>query len=93
MFVSQPNLEGEYIAAIGHEETWDVLEKSGLFTAHKLKSWRATGLGGTRTVDDVRGFCLKKKVHAAMAIERTLDRATAEKITSGCAVLHEITKP
>lgn len=93
VFVSQPDLEGEYIAAIGHEETWDVLEKSGLFTTHKLKSWPATGQGGTRSAEDVRGFCLKNKVHAAMAIERTLDRAIAEKITSGCAVLHEITKP
>lgn len=93
VFVSQPDLEGEYIAAIGHEETWDVLEKSGLFTAHKLRSWPATGHGGTRTAEDVRGFCLRNKVHAAMAIERTLDRATAEQITSACAVLQEIAKP
>lgn len=91
-FVSQPDLEGEYIAAIGHEETWDVLKKSGLFGAHKLKSWPATGPGGTRTASDVHRFCLRNKVHAAMAIERTLDRLSAAKITSVCAVLDEITK-
>lgn len=93
VFVSQPDLEGEYIAAIGHDETWDILENSGLFTVHKLKSWPVTGPGGTRTADDVHGFCLKNKVHAAMAIERLLDRATAEKIISVCAVLDEIAKP
>ncbi|WP_436702463.1 ATP-dependent nuclease [Nocardioides sp. BYT-33-1] len=93
VYVSQPDLEGEYIAAIGHEETWDILEKSGLFTAHKLKSCPATGPAGTRTAEDVRGFCLKNKVHAAMAVERVLDRATAQKITSVCAVLDEIAKP
>lgn len=93
VFVSQPDLEGEYIAAIGHEETWDILVESGLFTTHKLKSWPATGPGGTRTAGDVRGFCLKNKVHAAMAIERTLDQAAAAKITSVCAVLDKIAKP
>lgn len=93
VFVSQPDLEGEYIAAIGHEETWDILEKSGLFTSHKLKSWPSTGPGGTRAAEDVRSFCLNNKVHAAMAIERVLDRATAEKITSVCAVLENIAKP
>lgn len=93
VFVSQPDLEGEYIAALGHNETWEVLEKSGLFSAHKLKSWPVTGPGGTRTAEDVRAFCLKNKVHAAMAIERTLDRATAAAITSVCAVLDGIAKP
>lgn len=93
VYVSQPDLEGEYIAAIGHAETWDILETSGLFTAHKLKSWPVTGSGATRTAEDVRGFCLKNKVHAAMAIERALDRAAAEKIASVCAVLDEIAKP
>ena len=93
VFVSQPDLEGEYIAAMGHEETWDILEKSGLFTAHKLKSWPVTGPGGTRTAEDVRKFCLKNKVHAAMAIERILDRATAKKITSVCTVLDDVAKP
>lgn len=93
VFVSQPDLEGEYIAAIGHDKVWNILEKSGLFTAHKLRSWPVTGPGGTHTDDDVRKFCLKNKVHAAMAIERTLDRAVAEKITSVCAVLDEIATP
>jgi len=93
VFVSQPDLEGEYIAAIGPEETWDVLEKSGLFTGHKLRSWPAAGPGGTRSAENVRAFCLKNKVHAAMAIERALDRATAAKITSVCAVLDGIAKP
>lgn len=92
-FVSQPDLEGEYIAAIGHEDTWEILTKSGLFSAHKLKSWPATGPGGTRTAHDVRGFCLKNKVHAAMAVERALDRTAAAKITSVCAVLDMIAKP
>lgn len=93
VFVSQPDLEGEYVAAIGPDETWDVLKKSGLFGGHKLRSCPATGPGGTRTVEDVRGFCLNNKVHAAMAIERALDRATAAKITSVCAVLDGITRP
>lgn len=93
VFVSRPDLEGEYIAAIGHRRTWEALEKSHLFTTNKLKSCPATGPGGARTPEDVRKFCLKNKVHAAMAIQRTLDRATAAKITSVCAVLDGIEKP
>lgn len=91
--VSAPDLEGEYITALGHHETWDILVESGLFTSHKLRSWQTTGPGGARTAEDVRGFCLKNKVHAAMAIGRSLDRAAAERITSVCAVLDEIALP
>lgn len=92
-FVCQPDLEGEYIAAIGFEKTWAIFEASGLFTSHKLESWPITGPDGKRTDEDVRKFCLKNKVHAALAIAPTLDQATAEKISGVCAVLDAITRP
>lgn len=85
VYVSDPDLEGEYVAALGADATWTALQDSGLFRHGSLQSCGATGSGGTtRTVDDVRTFCVtkKNKVFAAMAVANVLTPATAAKIVS-----------
>lgn len=89
VYVSNPDLEGEYVAALGAEVTWTALKDSGLFRHGSLKHCSATGPDGTRTEEDVRAFCVhkKNKVYAAMAVAQVLTAETAAKIVSVNAVL------
>jgi putative ATP-dependent endonuclease of the OLD family len=93
-FVSAPNLEGEYVAALGAAATWSAIEQSGLFSKNLLANCAMTGPGGTRTENDIREFCVRQKCKfkAAMAVAKALDSVTAAKITSVSNVLNEITK-
>ncbi|WP_200947804.1 ATP-dependent endonuclease [Phycicoccus sp. Root101] len=91
-FVSGPDLEAEYIAAIGALDTWVAFGTSGLFTKNQLANCVMTGPGGTPTPDDIRTFVIKyrHKVRAAMAAAKVLDDATARKITSVNATLTKV---
>jgi putative ATP-dependent endonuclease of the OLD family len=84
VYVSDPDLEGEYVAALGASATWTALERSGLFKHGSLHNAHASGPGGTRTAEDVRSFCVHKKhkVHAAMAVASVLTADTAKAIVS-----------
>jgi putative ATP-dependent endonuclease of OLD family len=94
-FISDPDLEGEYVAALGADEAWDALEISGLFSSGQLRNCAASGTGGKRTEGDIAEFCRHKdrKVYAAMAIVEALDEDTAAAITSINDLLDEIEKP
>lgn len=87
VYVSDPDLEGEYVAALGANTTWQALKHSGLFRHGSLKSCVPTGPSGTYTSEDIQKFCRKNKVYAAMAVAAVLTSETAEKIASVNAVL------
>lgn len=82
--VSTPDLEGEYVAALGADQTWQALVGSGLFKGGSLANCAQTGPNNTRSEADVRAFCVNKKhkVHAAMAVAEVLDATSAAKIVS-----------
>lgn len=82
--VSAPDLEGEYVAALGAAATWQALSGSGLFKRGSLANCAQSGEGSTRTESDIGAFCTNKnnKVHAAMAVASALDATSAGKITS-----------
>lgn len=91
-FVSTPDLEAEYIAALGAADTWIAFGTSGLFTPNQLNNCAKTGPGGAPSEDDLRTFVhkFKHKVRAAMAIAQVLDEASARKIASLDASLMKI---
>lgn len=93
VFVSTPDLEAEYIAALGEAEVWSALESSGLFSPNQLANCSNTGPGGLPTADDLRKYCLKNKVKAAMAVAASLDESAAARIVSIDAVLTAISNP
>lgn len=93
VWVSDPDLEAEYVAAIGAGALWTALQGSGLFSASELALCPPGGPAGTRTNADVAAFCRRKssyKVRAAIAVADLLTRATAVQIKAVAALLDEI---
>jgi putative ATP-dependent endonuclease of OLD family len=92
-WVSDPDLEGEYVAALGAGVAWKALETCGLFSRNELANCTATGPGGTRTDADVAAFCRRSKagykVRAAMAVADVLTPETARLIGSIRSLLDE----
>lgn len=94
VWVSTPDLEAEYVAALGASAVWAVLSTSPLFTRNELALCAATGPAGARTDQDVAEFCRRKstfKVRAAMAVSGLLDESTAPAISSIDKLLTAIT--
>lgn len=91
-FTSDPDLEAEYIAALGAADMWSTLSTSGLFSKNQLANCDMNGPGGVPDEAELRTFIhkYKHKVRAAMAVAKVLDDATARKIVSVDAVLTKI---
>lgn len=72
--IADPDLEEEYVAAIGAAELWHRLEASREFSRNQLRKCEATGLEGDRTVADVAKFCRDRnhKVQASLVVADTL---------------------
>lgn len=93
VWVSSPDLEAEYVGAIGASTLWTALDSSGLFGSGELKNCRASGPKGSRTDDDVAAFCRLKstyKVRAAIVVAELLDEAQARAIGSVNALLDDV---
>jgi putative ATP-dependent endonuclease of the OLD family len=84
VWVSTPDLEAEYVAALGAATVWAAIDTSSLFSPNERGNCAATGPGGARTDDDVSAFCRRRKykVKAAMVVAGLLDATTAPKIKS-----------
>ncbi len=92
VWVSAPDLEGEYVTALGASEAWAILQASHLFSRNELSNCSSTGAGGTKTVTDVAEFCRsrKYKVKAAMAVAPQLTKSTSTAIQSIESLLKKI---
>jgi putative ATP-dependent endonuclease of the OLD family len=94
VWVSGPDLEAEYVAAIGASILWSALQASGLFSSNELALCSASGSGGTRTDADVAGFCRRKKcgykVRAAIVVADLLTPGTVANIKAVASLLDEI---
>ncbi len=53
VWICHPDIEAEYVAALGPAAVWEGIEKSGLFSANQRNNCEKTGAGATRTHDDV----------------------------------------
>lgn len=86
VWVSEPDLEAEYVNALGADAVWSAIEASTLFSKNERANCEQTGPGGTRTADDVAAFCRRRgkgyKVRAAMVVAPRLTEATATSIKS-----------
>ncbi len=94
VWVSKPDLEAEYVAALGANQVWSALQASHLFTKNELSNCTANGADGTRTVADVAEFCRRKKagckVRAAMVAAELLTAESVMKMTSISGLLDEL---
>lgn len=95
-YVSYPDLEAEYVNALGAEAVWSALESSTLFSRNELSNCDASGPDGMRTAKDVAAFCRQKgnrgrKVRAAMVVAPLLTSSTARSVVSINRLLDEVT--
>lgn len=91
-FISSPDLEGEYVSALGGDDAWNAITKSGLFTPGQLGNCATSGPDGERTEQDIAAFCRHKdrKVFAAMAIVEALNEESADAVVSVRDLLQEM---
>ncbi|MBQ9055541.1 AAA family ATPase [Rhodococcus sp. (in: high G+C Gram-positive bacteria)] len=86
VWISDPDLEAEYLSALGADAVWNAISASHLFNDNERANCTATGPGQTRTEADVATFCRKRKhgtkVKAAMVVAPLLDEQTARNISS-----------
>ncbi|MGY1839119.1 MULTISPECIES: ATP-dependent nuclease [unclassified Modestobacter] len=82
VWVSQADLEDEYVAALGAAPLQAALSTSTLFKPNQLKKLMPTGPSGTFTNSDVASFCRSFKVQCALVAVSLLDEASAHAITS-----------
>lgn len=77
VWICKPDLEGEYVAALGADRAWTALVDSDLFSVNQLANCTITGPTGSRTEVDVATFCghNNRKSRAAMAIAAVLTLA------------------
>lgn len=94
-YVSSPDLEAEYVNALGADVVWAAIEESTLFSDNERANCDLSGHGGTRSAEDVAAFCRRKgkgyKVRAAMVVAPLLTPCTAKTIVSINRLLDELT--
>lgn len=92
IFISEPDLEGEYVRAIGAEAVYAALQRSSLFSKSRLSSCQRSGVGGKVTEDDVSDFCRakKNKVDAALVAAQLLTSESARRLTSVDSLLSDL---
>ena len=93
VWVSEPDLEAEYVEAIGADVLWAAIEESSLFSKNERNNCSSSGPGGSRTAEDVAAFCRRKKsgykVRSAMVVAQLLDETSAPRIESVENLLEE----
>ncbi|GHG43862.1 hypothetical protein GCM10012320_08240 [Sinomonas cellulolyticus] len=92
VWVSDVDLEDEYVKALGAAEVYNALKNSGQFSTNELSNCTPTGIGGTYTEADVAAFCRrgKYKIRASLSVLPILTSANASKISSINSLLEEI---
>lgn len=91
-WVSDPDLEAEYVTALGAPTVWAAIESSTLFSRNERSNCARTGPAGTPSEQDVADFCRKRKykVRSAMVVAALLDATSAVAIKSINSLLCEI---
>lgn len=92
-WVSDPDLEAEYVTSLGAAKVWAAIEESALFSDKERNNCSTSGPGVTKTVDDVAAFCRsssKHKVRAAMVVAPLIGEAEARSLPSISKLLDEI---
>ena len=84
VWISDKDLEAEYVAALGSAGVWDALQRSALFSPNELRNCPVTGPAAVPADADLAEFCghRRRKVKAAVAVAAALTEHTARQIKS-----------
>lgn len=91
VFVSNRDLEDEYVSAIGSNTLWNALNKSSLFTPNMLKNCNVTNGAVGPNESELAEFCRQKnyKTKCALIAQQLLDKDSATRVTSVTEVLRD----
>ena len=94
VWVSQPDLEGEYVRALGAERTLQALEHSGAFRASELKALCTARANGALDCESVAAFCRVRtnKTRAVIALLPHITAKVARRIESVDLMLNAVTR-
>ena len=84
VWVSDKDLEAEYVSALGAVGVWDALQRSTLFSPNELKNCPVSGPAAVPTDANLVDFCghRRRKVKAALAVAAALTEHTARQVKS-----------
>lgn len=82
--VSHPDLEGEYVRALGVETTWQALHEGNYFRASELRALDELHRQGSLDADRLAAFCRvsRHKSAAALAVLPCITAAVARRLDS-----------
>lgn len=94
VWVSDRDLEEEYVSAIGPSALWSALEASTLFKRNEPRNAGESTRTTEPSIEDVAEFCRndKYKVRAAMVAASVLNEESARRIRSVGSLLDEISE-
>lgn len=93
VWVSYPDLEGEYVRALGANAAFDALARGG-FRRGELEEMRRRRRDGTLKDADVARFCRMRanKTRAVLAVMPAIDAAVARRIASVQRLLNDVVR-
>ena len=86
VFISNRDLEDEYVRAIGPEKLWAKFKSSGVFSKAAIRMCRV-GAGGVPSARNLAEFARNHKVPCSLIAAGLLDAETAPKVESVAALL------
>ena len=94
VWVSQPDLEGEYVRALGAKRTLQALEHSGAFRASELKALCTARANDALDCESVAAFCRVRtnKTRAVIALLPHITAKVARRIESVDLMLNAVTR-
>ena len=93
IWISEQDLEEEYVKALDESHLWATMQCSGAFNRNELKNVKRNGENGAPTKDDIATFLRSKskyKTQGAIMVAGLLDESSALKIKSIMDLLNDI---
>ena len=93
IWISERDLEEEYVKAFSKNVLWDAMQHSGAFSKNQIGNVERNGENGEPTKDDIAAFLRSKskyKTQGAIMVAGMLDETVAEKIKSIMDLLNNI---
>ena len=93
IWISEQDLEEEYVKALDESYLWATMQRSGAFSRNELNNVKHSGGNGSPTKDDIATFLRSKskyKTQGAIMVAGLLDESSASRIKSIMDLLNDI---
>ena len=93
IWISEQDLEDEYVKALDESLLWETMQRSGVFSRNELNNVKHSGENGSPTKHDIATFLRSKskyKTQGAIMVAGLLDEPSASRIKSIMDLLNDI---